>query len=161
MLVEHAIHERQPMTQTFTKLFNSITASTIWCEPAGTRLVWITMLAMADQEGKVYASMPGLAHLARVSETECQIALDTLLGPDRHSRRKEHEGRRIAELPESGGWQLLNYKHYRELKNKESVKESKREYMRRVRAKARPQNVTIQADQVTVNTPNTKATKVE
>jgi hypothetical protein len=49
------------MSVTFTKLFSSITESTVWDEPDRVRLVWITMLAMADKHGRVWASVPGLA----------------------------------------------------------------------------------------------------
>jgi hypothetical protein len=134
------------MGQNFTKLFSSITASTIWCEPDRTRLVWITMLAMADPQGNVWASIPGLASLARVPVEDCRTAIDTFLAPDRDSRTPDNEGRRIA--PVSGGWRLLNYAHFRELKNEEAQKASKREYMRRYR-KAK-QGMTINARHVTV-----------
>lgn len=119
------------MGQNFTKLFSSITASTIWCEPDRTRLVWITMLAMADPQGNVWASIPGLANSARVPVEDCRTAIDTFLSPDRDSRTPDHEGRRIE--PVAGGWRLLNYAYFRELKNEEAIKASKREYMRRYR----------------------------
>jgi hypothetical protein len=37
----------------FTKLLSSITDSTIWGESDGVRIVWVTMLAMADRRGRV------------------------------------------------------------------------------------------------------------
>ena len=40
----------------YTKLFNSILASTIWRADDKTRIVWITLLAMADKHGIVEAS---------------------------------------------------------------------------------------------------------
>lgn len=119
----------------FTKLFGSIITSTVWQEPDATRLVWITLLAEADQRGQVFASVPGLAHIARVSLPDCQKALDTFLAPDPYSRTEDHEGRRIEKI--DGGWQLLNHAKYRGLLSQESVRESKRNYMRRVRAEAR------------------------
>jgi hypothetical protein len=136
------------MSFTFTKLFSSITESTIWCEPHGTRLVWVTMLAMADRMGRVWASMPGLANRARVTELECQIALDTLLAPDRHSRTPDNEGRRIEPIP--GGWRLLNYMKYRDMRDEEATRESKRKYMQNVRAKQK-QSVTMHVHAQNVN----------
>lgn len=120
------------MSLTFTKLCSSITESTVWLEPAATRLVWITMLAMADKHGLVFGSVPGLAYKARVDLEDCRKALETLMSPDEDSRTKEHEGRRIAEV--DGGWELLNHAKYREIQNVEAIKESKKNYMRRVRA---------------------------
>lgn len=122
------------MSLTFTKLFSSITESSIWMEPDATRLVWITMLAMSDKNGFVFGSVPGLAHRARVSIDDCRIALRTLLEPDHDSRTPDHEGRRIAVV--DGGWALLNYAKYREILSAESIRESKLAYMRRIRAES-------------------------
>ena len=44
----------------YTKLFGSIVDSTIWRESKETKIVWITMLAKANKEGIVEASLPGL-----------------------------------------------------------------------------------------------------
>lgn len=119
------------MSDTYTKLFGSITASTIWQEPAHTRLVWITMLAMADQHGVVHASVPGLAHIANVPLADTELALKTLLGPDPYSRTKEHEGRRIEEV--DGGWVLLNHAKFRGMRTPEDRREYFREKKREQR----------------------------
>lgn len=121
------------MSVTFTKLFTSITESTVWFEPDSTRLVWITMLAMADRKGRVFASVPGLAHRARVTEEQCEAALKCFLSPDTKSRTKDHEGRRIEEI--DGGWVLLNHEKYRSIRDEEVIKESKRVYAKKMRAK--------------------------
>ena len=143
-------HERQQcMSETFTKLFSSITASTVWVgtTPA-TKCAWVTLLAMADRHGRVHGSIPGLAHIAGISIEECQTALGIFLSPDEYSRTKENEGRRIE--PIDGGWRLLNYTKFRDMRDAESVKESKRQYMRNIRAQQRTANVNIHADQVTI-----------
>ena len=119
------------MSLTFTKLFSSITESTVWMLPAHTRLVWITMLAMSDRNGLVFGSVPGLAHRARVSPQECRDALDTLMSPDPDSRTPDNEGRRVAQV--DGGWELLNHAKYRAIQDAETVRESKRLYMQRER----------------------------
>ena len=135
------------MSVTFTKLFSSITESTVWCEPDRTRIVWITMLAMADKRGRIWASIPGLAGRARVPIEDCQIALDTFLGPDRYSRTEENDGKRKEKI--DGGWQLLNYTKYREMRDEETVREIKRRYMRDKRARDKGK-ITIKAQHVTV-----------
>jgi hypothetical protein len=119
------------MSLTFTKLFSSITESTVWMLPSHTRLVWITMLAMSDRHGLVFGSVPGLAHRARVTPEECRDALETLMAPDPDSRTPDNEGRRVAQV--DGGWELLNYSKYRAIQDAETVRESKRLYMRRER----------------------------
>ncbi len=115
----------------FTKLFNSILDSTIWQEPKETKILWITMLAMADRNGEVHASVPGLASRAGISLSECEDALECLQSPDKYSRTKDHDGRRIESM--DGGWRLLNHGKYRALL---SVEE-RREYNRRKQAEYR------------------------
>ncbi len=116
----------------YTKLFSSITDSTIWQAPDATRLVWITMLAMADQNGQIEASVPGLADRARVSLPACVEALKELAEPDEWSRTKEYDGRRITEI--DGGWVLLNHAKYRAIRDAEDRREQSRLAMARLRA---------------------------
>ena len=134
---------------TYTKLFNSIVTSTIWTEDDKTRIVWITMLAMADQHGEVHASIPGLARVAGVSLPDCEMALGKLLSPDEYSRTPDNEGRRIAPIP--GGWELLNHAKYRIMASKEDSKNATAERVRRHRARNAPVTpcnaaVTVKAD---------------
>ena len=117
----------------YTKLFSTILASTIWREPADVRVVWITMLAMADAQGRVDGSVPGLADLARVTLEQCQAALKCLSEPDFFSRTKEFEGRRIKEM--DGGWLILNYLKYRESDSTDLRREQNREAQKRWRHK--------------------------
>ncbi len=95
----------------YTKLFGSIVASTIWREDNDTRIVWITMLALANKDGVVEASIPGLADLSRVTVEACRAAIVKLEAPDPDSRTKEYDGRRIS--PIDGGWSVLNHAKYR------------------------------------------------
>lgn len=120
----------------FTKLFPSLVNSTIWRADDKTRLVWITMLALADRDGVVEASLPGLADAARVSLEECKRALGILMSPDEYSRTKDHEGRRIAEV--DGGWRLLNHAKYRWKLSAEERREQARVRQERFRAKGKP-----------------------
>jgi len=106
----------------YTKLFNSIVTSTIWTEDDKTRIVWITMLAMSDQNGEVHASIPGLARVSGVSLVDCEMAINKLSGPDAYSRTPDNEGRRISSI--DGGWELLNHRKYRAMASKEDSKKS-------------------------------------
>lgn len=122
----------------FTKLFHSILDSTIWQEPATTKILWITMLAMSDRNGEVQASIPGLAVRAGITLQETERGLTALLSPDAYSRTKDHEGRRIAEC--EGGYVLLNHSKYRALLSAEE----RREYNRRKQAEHREKQRTCQ-----------------
>ena len=99
--------------ESYTRLFSGIIQSTIWGEPHHVRIVWVTMLALADRDGVVHSSVPGLAHAARVTLDECSDAMKRLLSPDEWSRSPEEGGRRVVEVP--GGWLLVNHAKYRDL----------------------------------------------
>ena len=130
------------MSVTFTKLFASITESTVWCESDSTRLAWITMLAMADSRGRVWASVPGLANRARISVDAARDTIATFLAPDPDSRTPDHDGRRIE--PIDGGWRLLNHEKYRSIRDEESIKESKRRYINARREKERAESKVVE-----------------
>jgi hypothetical protein len=117
----------------FTKLFSTITESTVWSESNATRIVWITMLASADSMGRVLAAVPGLAHKARVSIEECEAALTRFRAPDPYSRTRDFDGRRIEDI--DGGWRLLNYAKYRGLRDEEARRDYQREWDRVHRSK--------------------------
>lgn len=120
------------MSMTFTKLFSSITASTVWCKDPCTKVVWITMLAMADKKGRVWASIPGLAKEAGVSLEDTERALEDFLSPDEYSRTKDYEGRRIKEI--DGGWVLLNHAKYRAIRDEAERRAYKTAKQREYRA---------------------------
>lgn len=90
------------------------------------------MLAMADADGYVAASVPGLADRARVPLGDCLTALDAFRAPDEWSRTKEYEGRRVVDV--DGGWQLLNHGKYRAIQDAEHRREQSRVAMQRLRA---------------------------
>lgn len=134
------------MSMTFTKLFSSITESTVWCEPDSVRIVWITMLAMADKHGRVWGSVPGVANRARVGVEDARAALNRFLEPDPDSRTKEHEGRRIEVI--DGGWRLLNYAKYRAVRDEEDRRAYKAEHEAKRRAAAKRGQVSGQNGQL-------------
>jgi hypothetical protein len=97
----------------YVKLFDSIFMSTVWQEDNPTRIVWITLLGKKDRDGIVEGSIPGLAHLARVTIPEAEAAIKKFLAPDPHSRTLDYEGRRIESI--DGGWRILNHEKYRDM----------------------------------------------
>ena len=113
----------------YVKLFSSILDSTIWAEGPETRIVWITMLAMADKDGDVRASASGLARRANVTPEAAHAAVEQLLAPDADSATPDYEGRRIE--AQDGGWHILNYVKYREIQDREARKESWRKASKR------------------------------
>lgn len=114
----------------FALLWGKILDSSIWIkESKESRLVWITMLAMKDFEGKIQASVVGLADRAKVSPDECRTALTIFLSPDPDDTSKVEDGKRIREIP--GGWQVINHDLYR------FSTEAKREFWRQSKEEQR------------------------
>lgn len=134
----------------FTKLFASIVQSTVWRAPDHVRLVWITMLALANRDGEVETSVPGLADASRVSLDQCVDALKVLGAPDEWSRTKDREGRRIEEI--NGGFRILNYVMYRQRMSAAIKREQGAERFARYAARKR-------AERYNSVSPNAKLTR--
>jgi hypothetical protein len=129
------------MQRGFTKLFNTIVTSTIWQEDDKTRIVWITMLAIADHDGIVSAAVPGLASVAHVDVGSTEKALKNLASPDEYSRTQDFEGRRIEVI--DGGWLILNYEKYRKMLSEEERKEYKAKWIRQKRRQMSTLSTTV------------------
>lgn len=115
----------------YTKLFSSIITSTIWTEDDRTRIIWITMLALADKNGEVQASIPGLAQISGTDTPSVETALAKFLAPDEYSRTPDDQGRRVEPIP--GGWLILNHGKYRQMATDEDRKEKAAERQKRFR----------------------------
>ena len=117
----------------FTKVFANILDSTVWSLSKDARLLWITMLVKKDRNQNIRASVPGLAHAARLSLEETLKALDELSTPDPYSQSKEEEGRRITAI--DGGWHIVNGAKYRDMLNADERREYQRQWQADYRKK--------------------------
>lgn len=117
----------------YTKLFSEILTSSIWNEDDKTRIVWITLLALADMRGLVMCAKSSLAVMARVKNEDCQRAIERLESPDAESKNPANEGRRIQ--PVEGGWLILNYEKYRNKLSTDKETVQARERMKKMRNK--------------------------
>lgn len=122
------------MADHYVKLWASIVDSSVWKEPDRHRIVWVTMLTMADRHGFVGASVDGLARRANVPEEDVEAALASFLAPDPRSRNKDDDGRRIRVVPR--GWHIINHGYFRDLQDKEELRIYERERKREQRDKA-------------------------
>lgn len=142
---------RTIMDVDFVKLYASIVTSSVWLEDDATLRVWIYMLATADENGYVGASVGGLAHQARVTKEQCRKALDIFLAPDEDSRDRlahpERDGRKIEVV--EGGWVVLNIPDYREKRTRKQVADAERQRRFRERDMSRGNAVTDERNGVT------------
>lgn len=114
----------------FTKLVPEIIQSSIWNESAEVRIVWITLLAIKDEEGNVRGNIKTLARMANVRDKSAEDAIEKFKKPDPDSNTPAMEGRRIESIP--GGWHVINHSVYRAKDYKDHEAERKREYRKRV-----------------------------
>lgn len=134
----------------YNKLFTKILDSTIWLEPDATRLVWITFLAVMDEDGFVALSSVGnVASRARVSLEAAEASVKALEAPDVADPTQEHEGRRIERVPY--GWMVLNANKYRDIIRRETAREETRVRVAKFRAKAGNAGVTHSNEKVTLS----------
>jgi hypothetical protein len=129
------------MSEGYVKILSSILRSSIWKEPDDVRLVWITMLAMADRDGFVASTADGIAHETRtVSEGRVEECLSKFQSPDLKSRTEDFEGRRVQKVDR--GWLILNYKKFRDMHGEESKKAAKRRWWDENKSKPKQQQNT-------------------
>jgi hypothetical protein len=119
------------------------------------------MLALADRDGIVHCTAPGLADRARITLEQCRVALQTFLEPDQDSLTMADEGRRIRRVDD--GWELINYEKYRHLLSVEDRREKTRlrvQSFRNKRAIVTPRNACNDIAS-TSPSPDTEADKVK
>lgn len=115
----------------FVKLYGTILDSSVWAEDSDTRIVWVTLLTMADKNGRVDASHGGLARRANVSRDATERAIAILEAPDPDDRSGIEEGRRIRAV--QGGWEIINYARYREIQTERQAAEAAKKRKQRAR----------------------------
>ena len=99
------------MNPSFTKLFKAMVNSDAWLMTDVERVLWITMVCVAERDGFVCASLPGLARVANLSIKQTSDAIKTLLNTKFFDAK-------IIEV--NGGWSLLNYQKFRKIMDQES-----------------------------------------
>lgn len=118
----------------YNKLFSKIVDSSIWLAPDPVRIVWITFLAVMDEDGMVMLpTVANVAHRARVTLEDAENAMRVLESPEPSTATDDDDGRRVEKVP--GGWIVLNAKKYRDMATREIQRESTRLRVARHRAK--------------------------
>jgi hypothetical protein len=131
----------------YAKLSSTITRSSIWREPPATRVVWIALLALANKDGFVKGVEAWLASEANVERSECREALETFMSPDPESQDQDYGGRRLEKV--EGGWLVLNYKKYRDMRTTEQVLAAERQQRKRKRDKGLDDSGDVGVEEVT------------
>lgn len=120
----------------FAKVFKSIFASSI-AHNYKTRHVFMDLLTLADSEGYVHMTLQSIAGATGVPLEIVKEAIAELESPDPESQTHTAEGRRLIRVDDkrSWGWQIVNYVHYRNIRNEEARKDYFRTYQKKRRDK--------------------------
>jgi hypothetical protein len=110
------------MSGGFVKVYEAIIRSSVWAESPETKLAWLTLLIIADANGRVEGTIPGIAQVIGISVEEFESALAIFLAPDRYSRTRDHDGRRLREI--DGGWEIINHRLYRDKRSDKQVRQA-------------------------------------
>jgi len=107
-----------------SKLFGTLIMSVPWAEDSDTTKVYVTLLGMADKNGKVDACLRAVSNTARLSDEQCKKSLENLKQP------KYNEPAQITEIPE--GWQIAKFKEIwgieREIRRREYLRIKQADY---------------------------------
>ncbi len=120
----------------FAKVFGQIFDSSI-AEDYNCRRMFMDLLVLADPTGAVDMTHEAISRRTNVPEDEVRKYIGQLCQPDAKSRSKMEDGKRLVPLDKNRdwGWQIVNYQHYRRLKDEEARRSYFRDAQRKARAK--------------------------
>src|SRR5690242_15776897 len=121
----------------YGKIFSQIYDGTLATRGPWQALITFQQLIVLDNKnGEVEMTAEVIATRTTIPLEIIQIGLAALSQPDPESRTPTEEGRRIVLLSprRSWGWRIVNYGHYRQIRNEEERREYHRLYMRKKRA---------------------------
>lgn len=120
----------------YAKVFAQIFDSSL-AEDYTTRHVFMDLLVLADPEGHVDMTFEAIARRTNVPVKIIRDSIRKLCKSDVNSRSIEEEGKRLILIDKhrSWGWQIVNFKSYRSMKNEVGRREYMRLYMQNRRAK--------------------------
>jgi len=105
------------------------------------RYVWMCLLAVADREGYIDATISSLARRFNVAEDMTRKAIDAFTSPDPLSRTPDNDGKRLEPIRDTYGWKILNYEKYRDIRDEEDRREYMKEYMRKYRKRDKEDDI--------------------
>jgi uncharacterized phage protein (TIGR02220 family) len=122
----------------FAKVYHQIFDSSI-AEDHQVRHLFMDLLVLADREGVVDMTLEAIARRTNIPIDQVRRCIGELSKPDARSRSSDEGGVRIKLIDShrDWGWQIINFAHYRELRDEESRRLYFRDYKRKQRAKAK------------------------
>jgi hypothetical protein len=127
----------------YAKVFSQIYDGTLCtCGKWQALVTFQQLLVLADKNGIVDMTIAAIARRTTIPIEIIQEGIGELLKADPESRTPTEEGRRIIPLSNerNWGWEIVNYKHYRNLRSEEERTEYHRNYYHNTR-KSKLKNV--------------------
>lgn len=131
----------------FAKVFGQIFDSSI-AEDYNCRRMFMDLLVLADSTGAVDMTVEAISRRTNVPIEEVQKYIKELCQPDAKSRSDLHEGKRLIPLDDrrDWGWMIVNYRHYRQIKDEEArrayFRTAQREYRKKKRKGVKDKGLT-------------------
>ena len=122
----------------FAKVFGQIFDSSI-AEDYNCRRMFMDLLVLADQTGAVDMTYEAISRRTNVPVEEVVKYVKELCQPDQKSRSKLEEGKRLIPLDSNRdwGWKIVNYVHYRKIRDEAARREYFRDKQREHRKKVK------------------------
>lgn len=120
----------------FAKVFEQIFDSSI-AQDYTVRHMFIDLLILADPTGAVDMTHEAIARRTNVPLEKVRHCIEELCQPDVKSRSTLEDGKRIVPLDShrDWGWKIVNYQHYRKIRDQEARRSYFRDYQRKRRKK--------------------------
>ena len=117
-----------------------------------TRLVFIGMIVLSDQHGKLDVTRESLSRRLNIDRESIDRAITVLSSPDELSRSPDRDGRRIVPIDDrSWGWYVVNKPTYRHTRDEE-LRQQAAERKRRQRERERESNGLAKEESKTTDT---------
>jgi len=122
----------------FAKVFEQIFDSSI-AEDYNCRRMFMDLLVLADSTGAVDMTVEAISRRTNVPVDEVVKYVKELCQPDTKSRSKLEEGKRLVPLDSNRdwGWKIVNYVHYRKIRDEAARREYFRDKQREHRKKVK------------------------
>jgi hypothetical protein len=139
----------------FVKIFPQMYEGTLAARGPWEALVTFqNLLVLADPVGIVDMTHEAISRRTTIPLEIIRTGIEALEQPDPDSRSPEEDGRRIVRLSDtrSWGWQIVNYLHYRAIRDEEDRRKYQREWAREARAKKRAAADNVDTTSTSVDT---------
>lgn len=145
----------------FAKVFEQIFDSTV-AQDYEVRHMFIDLLILADPTGAVDMTPDAIARRTNVPQETVERCIKELCQPDVKSRSPLEEGKRLVPLDSrrDWGWKIVNYQHYRKIRDQEARRSYFRDYQRKRRKNLRVvKDKMVNKDDTVENSSSTSSSK--